>query len=357
MARISAAGNLNIEMSSDQWRLLGNGSTREQVLVEAAPGQPLRYVSLFAQKRKLPEGGELPRKDIQRVVLGWSSQDEAWHLGLLLESELAARRGSRWCEIAQWPDPDTTVFGELAEQAGRALAAALACPFNLIPPQPVAAPAAPPPPPLPALPLELDGWTLTAGAPLVFVRARRWARTRAGRILWYSALAAAYVVLSVLSLTGSIAPTKPEFLPLLGLAVAVLLVGAVLYTLMQLRSQPGRIVVDAARQRIAGLRGKAVRWSHPASAVDTVYVTQVLAQKKGRYVAQYGELSLLLANGRFFTLLTASDIHDLREPAALTPGETVTDLTQADVTTDLQAAALYVAQALGRPCRYDRRVK
>src|SRR5690606_40996963 len=53
-------------------------------------------------------------------------------LGLLLEMELAQERGSRWCEIAHWPDPSTTVFQELAARAGESLAQVTTRPFHLV---------------------------------------------------------------------------------------------------------------------------------------------------------------------------------------------------------------------------------
>ena len=114
MDRISAAGNLTIEVKPESWRLIVNGNSQERVLVEVSPGEPIRYIPTFAAKRRLPDTGKLPIENIQRVVLGWSNEDESWHLGLLLTPELASARGSRWCEIARWPDPDVNVFSDIA---------------------------------------------------------------------------------------------------------------------------------------------------------------------------------------------------------------------------------------------------
>src|SRR5512145_1151081 len=176
MDRISAAGNLTIEVSPERWRLIANGNGQEQVLVEALPGEPLQYRPAFAQKRRLPDTGKLPGEQIQRVVLGWSQQDEAWHLGLLLGPELAELRGSRWCEMARWPDPETGVFVEIANQAGRSLASALGRPYNFITPEPKTETAAAPSVPLPVLPLELDQWTLEKADHLQLRRSSRWVR-------------------------------------------------------------------------------------------------------------------------------------------------------------------------------------
>ncbi len=135
MSRISAAQNLTIEIEDNRWRLLTNGDGPERVLVEAAPGEPLRYIPLFASKRHLPDIGVLPIERVQRVVLGWSGSDGAWHLGLMLDPDLAEMRGSRWCEMAHWIDPDRSLYGRQATEAGESLAESIAKPFNLIPPR------------------------------------------------------------------------------------------------------------------------------------------------------------------------------------------------------------------------------
>lgn len=356
MDRISAAGNLTIEMKPEGWRLIANGGGQEQVLIEAAPGQPLRYLPLFAQKRRLPDTGALGSDQIQRVVLGWSNQDESWHLGLLLGPELAAARGSRWCEIARWPDPDTNVFGDLAAQAGRSLASVLGSSFNLIEPQPGAVAATPPP--LPALPLKLDDWTLEKANTLQFRRGGQWARGRIMRIVWYALLVVVYVALSLLTLRGQIALPRPEFLPYLGLAVAALLVLGILFTLYQLFTTPNRIVLDAGKHQIRALNGRRVRWQlHPAD-FQSVYVSQTLSKKSSEpsdpSTFSYGELNMLLTNGKFKYLLDISERFKSRENVS-SRDDALVELTPENVHSDLQAAGVYVAQALGVPCWYDRR--
>ncbi|GIL11298.1 MAG: hypothetical protein BroJett038_00180 [Chloroflexota bacterium] len=353
MNRISAAGNLTIEMNPENWRLIANGGGQEQILLEASPGQPLRYLPVFAQKRRLPESGALAGGQIQRVVLGWSQQDEAWHLGLMLDPELAQARGSRWCEIARWPDPDTTVFGDIANRAGRSLATTLQRPFNYLPPQPIEA-APPPPPPLPELPLHFDQWTLQKTDALEFVRAPGWTRARLLRMIWYGLLVIVYAALSLLTLQGKIALPKPEFLPYLGLAVAALLAGAVLYTAYQLLAAPDRIRIDSTRA-ISGRRGSSQRWRLEAADYQAVYVTQVIGKKGKQQIAQYGEINLLLVNGGFRHLISTGESPEPLQGNG--GGDLLIELKPEDVHTDLQAAGLHMAQALGVPCWYDRRGK
>ncbi|MBE0688944.1 MAG: hypothetical protein IH587_02330, partial [Anaerolineae bacterium] len=92
MNRISAGGNLSIEIQPHNWRLLANGADLERPLVEVSADEPLRYIPAFGSTRRLPDTGILPTQYIQRIVLGWSHEDEAWHLGFLLEPELARPR-------------------------------------------------------------------------------------------------------------------------------------------------------------------------------------------------------------------------------------------------------------------------
>jgi hypothetical protein len=141
MTQISAANNLTIEIDSTRWRLLLNGhddsvfATDVNVLVEATSGDALRYQALFGEKHHLPESGVISPEQIQRVVLGWSSSDNAWHLGMMLAQDIAALRGSRWCELARWSEAEAGQPGGMATQAGTALAFTLQRPFNLVPPK------------------------------------------------------------------------------------------------------------------------------------------------------------------------------------------------------------------------------
>lgn len=134
MERIAAASNLIIEVEPQRWRLLSNGGGEERVLVEAAPGEPLRYGESFGSRRQLPASGMLTREDIQRVVLGWSSKDNAWHLGLVLGGALVTERGSRWCGLVHWNDPNLDQYEKIATQAGQLLAEQVNRPFSVIPP-------------------------------------------------------------------------------------------------------------------------------------------------------------------------------------------------------------------------------
>jgi hypothetical protein len=370
MDRISAAENLIIKMRPDHWRLLVGGETpgAETMLVEAINGQPLRYASEFATSRRMPRNGELPVEYISQVVLGWSQDDESWHLGLLLASDLATARKSRWCALAYWPDPDGNVFIDLAQQAGTSLANALGRPFHLVPVRRRAEPAPPPEPPLPKLPLTIGTWTLQrrGSASLQLIRSPRWSVSRLTRATWYTSLSVVYVVLSTATLNtdlalpnaGTMLPS-PELLPYLGLAVAIMLIIMTLYIVYELIARPDRIVIDGERGRIVALRGSRKRWALPREQLQALYVTQVVNRRGKKRKVYHGEINFLQASKRFLRLIEQPEREEPRRPEhEEIAEEAVTSLTPFDIQDDLQAAGLHIARTLGDlPAWYDQRIR
>ena len=353
MNRFSAAGNLTIEVAPDQWRLIANGNFQERVLLEASTNQAIRYIPAFANKRRLPDNGELPVSTVQRVVLGWSHQDESWHLGLLLGPEIATDRGSRWVELASWPDAETTVFRELAKDAGKHLGSVLSRPFSLVEPQ-AKEPVPEPLPPLRPLPLEFDDWTLVEEGTLRFNRAPGWRWPNIRRAIWYSLLVIIYVVLSIVTLLQPVALPRPEWLPYLGLAVAAVLLGLVVYTLYRLMTDYDHVVLDDTRRSIVGRRGNKERWRVDNVAIVSLYVSEVVKQKGEKRQILHGEINAQLQDGGFRNLLTqyqpTEDTHSYPDSEII---DGVTPLTARNATSDLQHAGLWISQSLGVPSYLD----
>lgn len=377
MTRIPAAENLTIDYTPERWRLYLNGDVQERLIAEAAPGRSLRYANGFAERRRLPAGA-LPSAAIKQVVLGWSTNDQAWHLGLLLSADLAEQRGSRWCELARWEDPSASEFALIAETAGRGLSAALERPFRVISPGGEAP--LPQPRDLPALPLKSGLWTLEHSEQysggLEFVRSPRWMVSRVVRVLWYTFWMVVYIVLSVATLTtelalpnsGTMLP-NPAILPYLGLGAAFILLLIILKNLFDMLTKPGRITIDPEVQLVSAWRGSTIRWQLTADEIQSVYVSQVANRRGRKYTIYHGEINLQNGEKRFRNVLVQDQEEERVDPpasqvrkrqsdddAALEDG--VTALTLYNFDTDLQAAGLYIAQTLGNlPCYYDQRVQ
>ena len=377
MNRISAGSNLSIDMQREHWRLLTNGDGMEKVLVEARPGQPLRYVATFGTQRRLPHNGTLAPDEVDRVVLGWSNRDESWHLGLMLKSELAQSRGSRWCGLAFWPDPDTDLYRDIASRAGETLAQKLERPFTLIPPRAGGAapaygtgydhwtPAAAPPM---ELPFKIDHWKLQRAQDPLLLELKlssAWGRARLLRAAWYILWAGVFVVLSVTSLSAGIAPPQPELLPYAGLAGAVFLILFSLVTLFGAVRRGKRIEIDGRTRTIRGMRGRRATWSYSADELNSVYVSLLLTKanrrKRTRH-ATYGELNLCKHDGTFSHVIAQGQADEKipvleGTPPEVANAEQVIPLTPQIAYTRLQAAALVIAQTLQLPAQYDQRIK
>jgi hypothetical protein len=361
-ARIFATDHRLIEISPAGWRLVSaNGAAENAILVEAAPGAALRYAAAFRSRQRLPESGLQPA-EIERVVLGWSASDQTWHLGLILQPALAEARGSRWCGLARWVDPNAEIHRAEAVEAGRALAQMLARPLAIVPPRTGEAEATAsetPLPPLPALPYTLDDWVITAPADhsLRFELRSTWARSRTIRAALYGLWALGFVVLSVTSFTSGIMLPTPPFLPWLGLACALWLLVLAARALMLMRRRPRWVEIDGAARVVRSAGGQI-----PVHQIDSVYATQTLKiRRRNAPVEQirYGEVNLLLHDGSFSPVV--AQLHfDLKQPLQAgepLPGDAMLRLTEYTVRTTLQAAAVRVARLLGVPAWDDRRME
>jgi hypothetical protein len=369
MTRVSASDHFLIEMSSNpnRWRLLLTDESKEKVLAEAAPGRSLRYVNSFADKRRLPSG-TLPSGLISQVVLGFSDNDGAWHLGLSLGEELAGQRGSKWCELVRWRTGDPNADVALAQQAAESLAQILEVPFRTVSPrnyavpaqastsapaavsarptqssttaatsayaaplrQPDLAPVAPGSPaaptaipaapveekPLRALPVKSGVWTLERAneGQLQLVRSGRWATSKVVRILWYTFWVIVYVMISVATLTSNLAlPNSgillpdPKVLPILGLATAAVLFILILKNVYELLTEIGRIVVNSSDHSITALAGNSESWHLEGHEIEAVYVSQVVSQRGDKETLHHGEINLYLSKGTFLPLMVQPD--------------------------------------------------
>lgn len=368
MTRISAAENIVIDMQDGRWRLMNaNGTDQTDVLAEAVPGEALRYGARFGTTRRLPTSGQIGPGQIQQIVAGWSHEDASWHLGLLLGPELAEARGSRWCEIAYWPDPDVEVFMDLAKSAGESLGRILAIPFHLVPPTPAEKPAPLPPPPLPE---RVGVWNISqSGANILFHRESGWRTAHYRRIGWYVLWMVVYIVVSTATLTSKLAlPNSgtllpdPRLLPFLGLATAALLLGLIVRQIMLLGSRIDRVEFHQTERIVSAWHSEKQRWQKSGADVQSVYVSEVLKRKDKTLATYHGELNLHFGGGIFFRVLEQErqeDHPDLRRNSENIPTrDEVLPLMTENAQTPLQITGLHIAKLLGdHPAWHDVRVK
>lgn len=367
MTEISAADNHNVVIADGRWRLLYN----DRPLAEAS-ARGFRYSKRFGKTRRLPEDGIIGRDDIKQVVLGWQQTDESWHLGLILAPVLADSRGSRWCELTFWPDPEITVFQDLAQTTGQQLAQALSVPFYVIPPKQVIAPPAPPRK-LPDLPVRFGDWEMRRSESdrrrFIIRRVPTWALGRVSRAMWYAIWAMIYLLLSVATLVSDIAlPTtgtllpSPELLPYLGLITSAWLLLAMLQQIYVILTSVNQITIDGARGVVVGSHNRRKHWAVPAVEIQSLYISEVVKKREQAPATEYGELNLHLGGGKFRFMVKqnhAENNSNIPQPDMI-PQRTdgIRELNRNHIHTNLQTAAAYISQALGEiAVWHDVRVK
>lgn len=383
MTQIAAAGNAIIDFDQTTWQL---NRADGQTIMKASP-DGLHYGERFARSRRLPEEGHLPRALVVQVVAGWQARDESWHLGVIIGPPLSEQRGSRWCELAHWPDPDQSVFDALIREAGQSLGDVLRVPFVLVPPRrsvPITEPT-PPPPTVELLPLPIKAglWRMervttadesAKGTPvepdqLVLTRSGVWLRQHVFRALWYVFWMAIYLVLSIATLTSEIALPNagtllpnPQVLPYVGLGTAVLLAILVLWNLYRGLSGVNTIIVDPVRRSLSGWRGGRQRWYLTAGDIHALYVSELVKRRQDDPNIEHGEINVHLGEKQFrFVLQQSAPESNDRAPIPMEKPPRKKDallpLRREMAFSHLQTIGLYMAEALDVPCWYDMRVK
>ena len=378
MTRIAVSNNSLVDYSPDRWRLIQvDDPAAPQLIVEAVSGAPIRFNGYFAVSRDLPDSGEIMTRDLGQVVLGWSQESVSWQLGVTLSQEVSLARSSRWFEVLRFTSPNASLYEATAAQLGKALARTLDIPF--IAQAPAAEPEPEPEPiPLEQLPLDLGMWRLQAGAnegELMLLRQKRWMQGKRRQLAWYALLVAIYTWVSLATLTSelglpsagtliSVVIPEPQALPILGLAVAALLLLATLRQLWLILREPDTLVINPYDKTINARRGDNTLWSLSASSAQSVYASEVVKKRGRRPTSYHGEINLHLLDGSFLPLLVDREkiVDGLlpgRDPVQEKerPAE-VAALEPAAVSTPLQAAALHIAVSLGElPLWYDKRFR
>ncbi len=380
MPQILAANNLSIQIDDQSWSLYNGRGDSTQSIVAASP-DGLSYQPAFASARRLPDE-HLSAQEVAMVVVGWAVEDSSWHLGVLVSPEIAQTRGGRWCGLARWDGHD----GDGAQQAGQALAAMLNKPLRLVPPvgqptEPIAAPeqaggvaapteapAAPaelPRVPLMPLPIALGEWDLEEDLQgLLWKRSQAWRR----RMTLYAALSIVLaVVFGLLSLGARLspyAPVQPDWLPLIGLAIAVvmLLIG-ISQILTLLRSTS--VLIDN-RQRLVRVlrRSRRTILQSPYEGIEYTLVSHALTRRESsarsradliEYDRIWPEVWIhLYSPRRGFIPICYVNLTEGRMQSGLTFEER-RPLQLAEIETPAHHAALHMAEMIGVPAYVEER--
>jgi len=379
MTQITASNNMTVDYSYDRWRLIQElDGEPPTVIAEVQPEIGLRYNKYFATTRKLPANGQIPLVDISQVVLGWSYETDAWQLGITLSPMLSEERGSRWCEILRFVDPDLSVHEYDAKRVGQALADILNKPFMDMPPT---QPPAPEPIPLPDLPITYGIWTMDTAmtsegltsrdGEVRLHRSSSWMYGKLRQVAWYGFWAVVYAWVSMATLNNDLALPNagtllpdPSILPYLGLGIVVLLLGMILYQLWIVAREPDNIIISPYERSVIARRGRNTRWKVNINSIQSIYVTEVVKKREKRPTVYHGEVNLHLVNGSFKTIILEDEKHsDTLLPTADTissrqNGEGVVPLDSHSVETKLQAFALHIAECLDElPVWHDLRYK
>lgn len=368
LKRLAAAERSIIEITETTWRLLRLNDLGEEIVhLVAQKNEPMRYSADFASTRRLPSSRALPLYLIAQVVLGWSHEDEAWRLGLVVVPDLASARKSRWCEIANWPDPDHEVFAKIAQEAGETLAHVLGLPFKIIPPREKSQTSTLH---MPELPIALQWWNTVAenNTSVALVRPARWIRARVVRIMWYFFWMAVYILLSVTTLNtnlalpnaGTMLPS-PELLPYLGIGMAVVMAILIIFIAYELLMTPNRIVFDGTSKKVAGYRGNNLKWEKDGRDFVAIYISHVLRKRRSKEFIQLSEINFHLGENRFERLLEETPKQHQEYISAEKLKDGVYPLAPASEDTPvsaMQGVALHIARVLGGlPVMYDQRMR
>lgn len=377
MTQISASNDITVDFSDTSWQLLQQLDDTPAVIAEVQQSQGLQYNKFFATTRNLPTTGHIETADILEVVLGWSYETEAWQLGVILSPLLAEERGSRWCELVRFDDPDLSEREADAKQVGQALAENIGKPFVEMPPS--LAPE-PEPVPLPDLPSDYGVWTIkqdtssndtdTLMGDIELQRSSSWMIAKLKQIAWYGFWAVVYAWVSTATLnndlalpnTGTLLP-DPSILPYLGLGIVVLLLGLIVYHVMIILREPDTIIISPIEQSITASRGSTLRWRYNANTIQSVYATEMLKKRDKHATIYHSELNLHTWDGKFQRVIVEQDkLEDILLPnvESITHkdrGESVIQLDARAAETKLQAVALHIAECLDLPTWHDLRYK
>lgn len=300
---ISADNHLQINYSPESWQLVSTELETPTTLLRATP-EGLFAHPVFVEARNLP-GATLFPAQIARVILGYAPESEAWRLGMLLVESTGTKLDTlsmQWCELAKW-ETGTDLNGE-TRVASQSLARLINRPFQFIEPHaPSRVPAFSETPvstgsvsedvdktidlplvPLQKLPISVkDSRLVLTGEGVMFEHSTAWWVRNFVRMLIYAVAFVLFVVLAIGTQSNGFASVEPDWLPMAGLGIAVVIFGNILWLGAKLL-KASTVVVDTQRREIynQGIIFPFVNWRVGFDAVDFIVISQTPAKPQGR---------------------------------------------------------------------------
>lgn len=395
---VQADNDLSISFSPDRWTLISTELEQPTTLMDVTPENLIAH-PFFVQVRDLPTATLSPAQ-VARVVLGWAHEKEAWELGLLLIDGSRSKLDTtqmRWCKLAAWHSHEATA-GNGARRAAQSLARLINRPFQLVEPYtdtrvpafaspaqsdrpaPEAAEASPeqdetqtddpavdyPTVALRPLPLAMDEWRLVLTADgLKWEQRRAWWLSHIGRISLYAVLCGLFLLLGIGTRTSGLAPVQPDWLPTVGLGIALILFLNMLLVMARML-RAGSVVINTFKREVyqQGTLLPIIKWRVPFEEIDYLVLSQTPARPQGRpqrdapmNIAQDIWLHVARNNDQFYEIVALDNVEGRSHAWATVRNHAQYPLRRrlllAEYDTPAHHAALHIGERLDVPIYLD----
>lgn len=271
---IAADRNLLITFDDVRWLMRLPQLAADSPVIDANSGG-ISYLAMFGTARRLPAAGVLLSEDLTDVLVGWSAEDSAWHLGLLVRDSLAAGRGSRWVELASWPGDEQAD----ANAAGSALARVLDKPYRLITADDSARTKRGATDH--TLPVTFREWRVSEEfSGIQWSRTTQWRNDMLLRSIFFLVLTPLFAVLSIGALVSPYARVQPEWLPLIGIALALIMLYIALVTLRAMFGSPTTLIDTRLSVIRQSRRGSQKMVQSPFEGLQYVLVSHTISRRQ-----------------------------------------------------------------------------
>ena len=322
---IPVTPEISVELDSTRWRLVqdyDNGKSL-RTLVDA-DASSIKFHPVLAETYQL-SSVDVENTRIVKVVLGWTPQDQHWHLGLYVNGGSGGELS--WCRLTTW----TSEQMAQAKSAGEALSQIINSPFHLVDAninndeeasslmEDATQPSMQTSPqkihPV-SMPIQVGDWMLRAVPQgIAWQLTGSWMMRQVVHILFFAGTFALFLVLGAGALRSGLAPVTPEWLPLIAFAIALVLVYSMFDNIWQLIMKR-QVIVDKLNREVRCERvlSGIVDWRVDFDSIEYLLISQEPARPLGRksrdapmQIAQDSWIHLY-AKDNFFLLSEIEDV-------------------------------------------------